>query len=101
MCPKWRTSFVHFLADMGMRPSTDHTLERRNNNRGYWPDNCYWATRLEQAANKTTTRHVEIGGTIKHVYEWCRQYKIAPPTVYRRVSRGWSFADAITTPVIS
>lgn len=50
ICKRWRR-FECFLADMGRRP-LGKTLERKNNNRGYKPSNCRWATRKEQRANQ-------------------------------------------------
>jgi hypothetical protein len=54
--PRWLTSFEAFYADMGDPPSPVHSIERKDNDRGYWPDNCCWATRAEQAANTRLTR---------------------------------------------
>jgi hypothetical protein len=50
VCERWHT-YDNFLADMGPRPP-GLSIERRNNNLGYSPDNCYWATRLEQNHNQ-------------------------------------------------
>lgn len=55
VCASWRTSFEAFLADMGERPA-GKTLDRRNNAKGYSPDNCRWATAKEQSANRGPTR---------------------------------------------
>lgn len=49
MDPRWR-DFRVFLSDMGARPE-GMTLERRDNDKGYWPDNCCWATRRDQRRN--------------------------------------------------
>ena len=52
VCERWRNSFSDFLSDMGPRPDRSLTLERINNDSGYSPENCIWATRLEQGLNK-------------------------------------------------
>lgn len=51
VCAEW-SEFTAFLRDMGPRPSRAHTIERTNNDLGYSPNNCIWATRDVQARNK-------------------------------------------------
>jgi hypothetical protein len=58
--PRWR-SFAAFLADMGERPAGT-TLERNNNDLGYWPGNCCWATNDAQASNTSRNVWVTLDG---------------------------------------
>ena len=56
VCDRWLNSFENFLSDMGLRPSPSHSIDRKDNSLGYSPDNCTWATKAEQAANRRTFR---------------------------------------------
>jgi hypothetical protein len=79
VCSRWKDSFAAFLADVGPRPSSLHTLERKNPNGDYTPLNVRWATRREQAQNRRNTVRV---GTLC-LSEWARRRGIPVSTAWR------------------
>lgn len=83
-CDRWK-AFTNFLADMGNPPSEKHTLERKNNDDGYSPENCKWATRTEQNNNKRDT--IKIDG--RTISELSASSGVARDTIYRRLRRNW------------
>jgi hypothetical protein len=60
VCAQWDT-FEAFAADMGEPPTSQHTIERRDNDKGYHPSNCYWGTRTEQARNIPSHVKMDVG----------------------------------------
>lgn len=67
VCIRWN-KFENFYKDMGDRPEGT-SLDRINNNKGYSPKNCRWATNKEQARNKRNNRKINIKGKIYTLIE--------------------------------
>lgn len=97
VCARWLDSFENFLADMGPKPSREHSIERRDNNAGYSKDNCVWATRREQGKNKRCNVTIELRGITRTVAEWGRELGIRPIVIYRRIYRGETNPELILT----
>jgi hypothetical protein len=101
VCPEWRASFQTFLADMGRRPSAKHSLDRKDNDKGYSKDNCHWATHEVQMANRRCTRFVFVEGKRVPLSFLAKQYGLAYPVLAHRLEHGWPLEKALTTTVRS
>lgn len=101
VCESWLNKdngFVNFLSDMGERPK-GKTLDRKDVNGNYCPENCRWATIEEQSLNKRSSRFLELNGVSKNLIDWCKEYGLNSGTLHCRLENGWSVSDAITLPV--
>lgn len=82
VCERWESDFLNFLADMGRRPSADHSIERKDNDRNYEPGNCIWATRKEQARNRRTSRFIVVDDVSLTLAEWSEVSGINSQTIH-------------------
>jgi len=101
VCRRWlgKRGFENFLADMGPRPSTVHSIERKNHDKNYTPTNCVWATAEQQAQNKRNTIRVVFDGEEMSLRRACRLHKVNYDTVLQRVWRGWDVQRALWQPI--
>jgi len=95
VCKEWRNNFSAFLSSIGRRPSVQHSIERINNNKGYKPGNCRWATREEQGANKRNNHLLKHRGKTLHVSAWARELGVHVQTILWRLKAGKSVAQAL------
>lgn len=87
ICIKWRLSFKCFLKDMGRRPE-GLTLERKDNDGNYTPDNCRWATRKEQQRNKRNNILLTHKGKTMCLGEWAEYLVMSRNTIKKRYAYG-------------
>lgn len=85
VCDEWN-DFARFVADMGLRPSAKHQLDRRDNTKGYSKDNCHWVEKKPQMQNTRLSKWwvidgaryaslseaaAAVGVTVGRVKAWC------------------------------
>jgi hypothetical protein len=100
VCDRWKTSFENFFSDMGERPSRKHSLERIDNEKGYEPGNCRWATKREQLNNKRNNNRVTYRGAQMTMANAVRSAGdiITMNGARARLRNGWSLEEALETP---
>ena len=94
----WRRDFDQFVRDMGPRPSPRHTVDRIDVNGDYTPENCRWATPVEQGRNTRGNHLVEVDGRSVTLAEAVERAPVPYNTVLYRLKRGWTLADALSRP---
>lgn len=103
VCDRW-LNFENFYKDMYSSykehvkkyGEKDTTLDRININIDYCPKNCRWATRKEQANNKSNNIRLKSGETLK---EYCDKNNLKYKVIHFRITHGWTLEEAINTPV--
>lgn len=101
VCKEWREDFATFekwAKENGYAENL--TIERKDNNMGYQPDNCRWATRKEQNRNTRRTHYLTYNGQTKPLTDWAEEMSIPRHVLDARINRlGWSVEKALTTKV--
>jgi hypothetical protein len=92
-CERWR-KFENFLADMGNRPSDEHSLDRYPNKNGnYEPTNCRWATSPQQNRNTSRNVYIEFAGKSMVLEDWANELGTDPSNITRKLKNGQSFGQ--------
>jgi hypothetical protein len=103
VCARWSgpEGYQHFLEDMGRRPGPGYSIDRQNNDLGYSPENCVWATVLEQARNKRSNRMLTLNGRSMCLAAWAEYLHIPSSRIYRRLASGLPLEQVLTSQRIA
>lgn len=99
VCDEWNDFETFYNWSMTHGYSDNLTLDRVDNDDGYSPENCRWATRKEQARNRRSSRWFTYGGKTLTMIEWSEVTGIPYHTLSDRINEyGWDIERALTTP---
>jgi hypothetical protein len=98
VCERWE-NYINFREDMRDSWQPGLSIERIDNNAGYQPDNCRWATRKEQCRNRRSNFIIEYKGERKSAAEWADVLGIPWFRFYQRITKlGWTIERAMSEP---
>lgn len=97
VCDAWLL-FKNFYADMGDAPD-GMSLDRRDNDLGYSPDNCRWTSVEVQNNNRRGLRILSYDGREQSLARWAKEFNMTPMSLKSRFNLGWDVAKALTTPI--
>lgn len=111
VCHGWTCSFEAFESQMHSTYRHGLSLDRIDNEKGYWCGecaecrqhgrtlNCMWADNFQQGANKSNSRFLEVKGERLTASQWGRRVGISPRIITKRIDRdGWTAERAVSTP---
>lgn len=96
VCERW-FKYENFLEDMGECPE-GHSIDRIDNNLGYYKNNCKWSTDKEQSNNRCSCVLITLDGITMNMKQWAEKYSISNKTLHKRIKDGWDIEMAIKTP---
>ena len=95
VCNRWLKSFEAFYEDMGPRPSGT-SLDRIDPSKGYFKNNCRWATPREQLANLSVFRiKIKINGVLRETEDWIKEFGIEREVFKSRLLKGLGYKEAL------
>jgi hypothetical protein len=99
VCPEWNTylAFKEWAVSHGYADNL--TIDRKDNDKGYSPDNCRWATMKEQALNRRSTHLITYKDETHSISEWSEILNFPVWTILNRIRYGWAIEKILTTPI--
>ena len=100
MCDEWKEnpmSFITWCMDNGYKEGLQ--IDRKDNNKGYYPDNCRFVTVKENMRNTSVTRRLTLNGISRPLTEWSEILGIAPSCIFARVQKGLPDEKVLLMPI--
>lgn len=97
VCDRW-LDFKHFLEDMGER-KPGLSIDRIDGSKGYYKENCRWATKKEQQNNLRRNILVTFKGKTQNITLWCEELELCYTTIVGRFKAGWTPEKMFGTPI--
>lgn len=97
ICDEWKNDFMTFYKwamDNGYQKIL--TIDRIDNNKGYFPENCRWTTYKTQANNRRNNHLITYNGKTQTIAQWSREFNISANRIADRLKHGWSIEKALT-----
>ena len=89
-------SYLYHVEKFGEKNTT---LERINRDGHYFLENCKWATRREQARNRSSNRLITFKGKTQALYAWEEELGLPPGRLRNRLAKGWNIEKCLTTQI--
>lgn len=99
VCEEWKEDFVVFHDYMGDLPFKGATVDRINNELGYFPGNVKWSTQTEQARNRRNNTMLTYNGKTQSMSAWAEEAGMGHSTIQTRMKLGWPIDKVLTEPV--
>ena len=99
VCSEWDdfSTFKKWALENGYRD--DLTIERKDNNKDYCPENCSWISKSEQSKNRTTNHYITYNNETKTLTDWAKELGMSRSTLSNRLRKGWSIEKAFNTEI--
>lgn len=96
ICERWN-KFENFIEDMGFKPHHNYSLDRVDNNLGYFKENCRWTTLEKQMNNTSRNKYIEYKNKTQSLANWCRELNLDYYKIRSRFNYKWSVEKAFET----